>query len=109
MHAETDALADPYRLVVADRPDAQRYELLLDDDVVGFATYSTDGDVVTIPHVETRADHRGKDFAARLMDGVVTDLRARSLSVRPLCGYARAYIHRRPETHDLLPPAGTTR
>lgn len=90
------------RLVVADRPEHQRYELLLDGAVVGFATYSTSGGVVTIPHVETRADHRGKDFAAQLMNGVLDDVRSRSLTIRPLCGYARAFMKRRPETHDLL-------
>ena len=86
---------------VVDRPDRGRYELHLDDEVVGFATYSLHDDVITVPHVETTPAHRGKDFAARLMSGVVADVRARSLMIRPICGYANAYMRRNPDTHDL--------
>lgn len=89
------------RLVVVDRPDRGRYELHLDDTVVGFATYSLHETVITVPHVETVREHRGKDFAAHLMDGVIADARARSLMIRPLCGYANAYMQRDPDTHDL--------
>jgi len=89
------------RLVVVDRPERDRYELQLDDEIVGFATYSLRDDVITVPHVETAPAHRGKDFAACLMGVVVAEARARSLTIRPLCGYANTYMRRRPDTHDL--------
>lgn len=90
------------RLTVVDVPDANRYELLLDDTRVGLADYSISNDVMTIPHVETDPEHRGKNFAARLMAGVLDDVRAKKLTVRPVCPYAAAYIQRRPDTQDLL-------
>jgi predicted GNAT family acetyltransferase len=89
------------RLVVVDRPDTGRYELHLDGAVVGFATYALHEAIITVPHVETAPEHRGKDFAARLMDGVIADARARSLKIRPLCGYANAHLQRDPDSHDL--------
>jgi len=89
------------QLAVVDRPDEQRYELHLDGERVGLVDYSIHDGVVTIPHVETNPAHRGKNFAARLMAGVLDDIRSRELTVRPLCPYADAYMQRNPETADL--------
>ena len=97
--AETANATD--RLAVIDHPDDQRYELHLDGERVGLADYSLSSDVMTIPHVETEPVHRGKNFAARLMAGVLDDVRSRNLTVRPLCSYADAYMRRNPDTEDL--------
>lgn len=90
------------RLSVVDVPDANRFELRLDGVRVGLADYSLRDDVLTIPHVETDPQHRGKNFAARLMKGVLDDVRERKLTVRPLCPYAGAYMERHPDTLDLV-------
>lgn len=97
----SDSAPDHDRLQVVDHPERSRYELHLGSEVVGFADYSLADSVITIPHVETAPQHRGKDFAARLMSGVVADARERSLTIRPLCGYASAYMRRHPDTNDL--------
>jgi len=96
-----DSTAEHGRLSVVDHRERGRYELHLDGEVVGFATYSLRDGVATVPHVETAREHRGKDFAARLMRGTLDDLRDRSLKIRPLCRYADAYMRRHPETTDL--------
>ena len=57
--------------------------------------------MVTVPHVQTAPEHRGKDFAARLMKGTLADLRDRSLKIEPLCSYADTYMRRHPESADL--------
>ena len=88
------------RLVVVSEPG--QYVLHLDGDIVGWALYSVADGVMTVPHVETVPRHRGKDFAARLMRGVLDDARARGLRVLPRCGYAAAYMRQRPSTLDLL-------
>jgi predicted GNAT family acetyltransferase len=93
--------ADAGQLTVANRPDDRRYELHLNGERVGLADYSLRDDVMTIPHVETERVHRGKSFAARLMAGVLDDVRSRNLTVRPLCPYADAYMRRNPDTEDL--------
>jgi predicted GNAT family acetyltransferase len=89
------------QLAVVDRPDDQRYELHLDGERVGLADYSLSGEVMTIPHVRTEPVHRGKNFAAQLMAGVLDDVRSRKLTVRPLCSYADAYMRRNTDTEDL--------
>ncbi len=86
---------------VIDNPSAHQYELWLGDERVGLAAYAQSNGVVTVPHVETDPAHQGQGFAALLMDGVVDDLRARSLKIRPLCPYAAGYMRERPDTHDL--------
>ena len=92
---------DTGQLTVLDRPDEQRYELDLGGERVGLADYSVRDEVMTIPHVETDRVHRGKNFAAQLMAGVLGDVRSRGLTVRPLCPYADAYMRRNPDTEDL--------
>ena len=89
-------------LAVVDSPERRRFELILDGVVVGLADYSIDGDIVTVPHVETDPAHRGKGFAAHLMSGVLDAIRSDGRTIRPLCPYAGDYMRERPETHDLL-------
>ena len=89
------------RPTVTDNPSEHQYELWLGDERVGLATYAHTGGVVTVAHVETDPAHQGQGLAAQLMDGVVDDLRARSLKIRPLCPYAAGYMRDRPDTHDL--------
>ncbi|BAN01532.1 GNAT family N-acetyltransferase [Ilumatobacter coccineus] len=94
-------MADP-ELTVVDVPDDGRYELRLDGDTVGLATYRLADGVITIPHVETSPKHRGKGFADTLMRGILDDVRQRQLLVRPLCPFAAAHMDADPAHHDLL-------
>lgn len=95
-------LPDLARLEVVHAADSNRYELLLDGERVGLADYSLTDTVMTVPHVETNPEHRGKNFAARLMAGMLDDVRAQGLTIVPICPYADAYMRRHPETRDLL-------
>jgi uncharacterized protein len=94
-------MSDP-ELTVVDVIEHQRFELLLDGELVGLADYSVDGSVITVPHVETDRAHRGKGFAAALMVGVLDSVRSNQQTIRPLCPFAARYIDERPETHDLM-------
>ncbi len=89
-------------LDVVHAPEHRRYELHLDGERVGLADYSVRDGVMIIPHVETEPAHRGKQFAAHLMAGVLDDARARALMVQPICPYAAVYMRRNPDTHDLI-------
>lgn len=89
-------------LTVVDRPDNGRYELLLDGERVGLADYRLDESVMTIPHVETSPEHRGKGFADGLMAGLLDDVRKRSLTVRPTCPFAAKHMDSNPAVHDLI-------
>ncbi len=88
--------------VVFDNVDRSRFELLHNDVLVSFASYSLRGDVVVIPHVETAPAHRGNGYAARLMDGLLDILRATNRTVVPVCPFAAQHIGDNPPFHDLV-------
>jgi predicted GNAT family acetyltransferase len=90
--------------VVTDHPAANRYELHVGDELVAVADYRREGRVTAIPHVETKQVHRDNGRAAQLMAGVLDDLRARSMTIRPLCPFAATYVREHPEDHDLVEP-----
>jgi predicted GNAT family acetyltransferase len=99
--------ADPQRatelvLGVVDIPEASRYELRMGEAAIGHADYWIDGEVVVIPHVETHPAHRGRGNAARLMDGVIADVRRRGMRIRPICSYAAAHLRHHPERDAVV-------
>ena len=87
---------------VRDNPDRQRYELVINDEIVSIADYRVDGDSVVVPHVETNPAHRGQGNADRLMAGMLDDLRATARTIMPLCPFAADYIDQHLDQQDLL-------
>lgn len=79
-----------------------RFELLREGQVVSVAIYRSEGDRVIVPHVETEPAHRGNDYAAELMEGMLSLLRSTGRSMTPLCSYAAGYVQAHPEHHDLV-------
>lgn len=69
---------------------------------LSFADYQLDDDLLILPHVEADPALRGKGSAGRLMTAVLDLARERGWIVRPICGYAAAFIQRHPIYHDLL-------
>lgn len=92
----------PTRVTVTNNVDASRYELHADRALASLADYSRDGDVVTVPHVETSAEARGNGYADLLMVAMLDDLRAWNSKIRPLCPFARSYLRDHPEDQDLV-------
>jgi uncharacterized protein len=80
---------------------AGRFELM-ENGKLAFANYRRSGGVLEIPHVEADPALRGSGAAGRLMDLVLQFARNEGLKVRPVCGYAAAYMQRHPESLDLL-------
>ena len=89
-------------LIVVDEPTKRRYALYRDGELLSFATYSIDGNSVTVPHVETLRRHRGNGYADELMAGLLERLRDDGRTIRPICPFAAGYIRARPDTHDLV-------
>jgi predicted GNAT family acetyltransferase len=85
----------------SDSAENNRYELAV-DDTVSLATYRDQAGVRFILHVETPPEARGKGHAARLLDAIVEDARARGLKLRAVCSYAAAYFQRHPNTADVM-------
>ena len=93
---------DDRRIVVRDNPAEGRYELLVDERLVGLATYSLSGRTMTIPHSEVQPRFEGQGLGARLARFALDDARERGLRVVPRCPFVAAYIKRHPEYADLV-------
>lgn len=86
---------------VKDNPACSRYELEVDGQIV-FGDYRRQGDVLAVTHVEAPHALRGSGAAGRFMQGLMDTARAEGFKVRPLCGYAAAWIRRHPDYGDLV-------
>ena len=86
---------------VTDQPARQRFELE-EEGKLAFASYRQEANLLIIPHVEADPALRGRGAAGRLMAGMLEIVRSRGEKVRPVCGYAAAWIQRHPEYHDLV-------
>lgn len=94
--------------ITVTREDSRhRYEVRLDGELAGFADAYVDGDeaggsgVVVVPHTEVDPAFGGQGVGSALVKGLLEDVRARGLVVRPLCSFVAAYLDKHPEYADL--------
>lgn len=85
--------------------EAARYELVLDDRVIGVADYHVRGDVVVLPHTEIVRPLQGNGLGAILVQGALDDIRASGRKVVPQCWYVAQHMREHPELADLRAPA----
>ena len=78
-----------------------RFELHRDGELISFARYVTDGDVISVTHVETAPGHRDQGNSDRLMAGLLDHVRAGHGRVRPVCWVAVEYLRLHPDQRDL--------
>jgi len=87
---------------VVDVPEKGRFEVRLDDRVVGLASYHIDGTTMTLPHTEVDPSVGGRGIGTALVSAVLDAARERGLHVLPYCSFIRHYIQQHPETVDLV-------
>ena len=83
------------------RAESRRFEWE-EDGLMNRVDYLTDGAVMVLTLVEVDPGLRGRGVGARLMGAVMEHVRANGLKVRPICGFAVAYLQRHPELADLV-------
>ena len=88
--------------MVVDVPEKGRFEVRLDDRVVGLASYHIDGSTMTLPHTEIDPSIGGRGMGTALVTAVLDAARERGLTVLPYCSFIRHYIQQHPETIDLV-------
>jgi len=91
--------------MVVDVPEKGRFEVRLDDRVVGLASYHIDGTTMTLPHTEVDPSVGGRGIGTALVAGVLDAARERGLHVLPYCSFVRRYIQTHPELTDLVAEA----
>ncbi len=89
---------------IADNPEAGRWELRHDGELVGVVDYypATEDGVVVIPHVEVLPRLRGHGHSEPFLDHVLRQMDEQGLQVIPTCGYARGHFRSHPELNHLL-------
>jgi predicted GNAT family acetyltransferase len=87
---------------VSDNPGKLRYELRLDDEVVGVVAYQRHGNVLDLVHTEIDEGHEGEGLGGALAAGVLDDVRRRGLHVTPTCPFIAGWIGKHPDYADLV-------
>lgn len=83
-------------------PDRSRYELVVDDVVVGVADYHLHDGTWVFPHTEISPAHRGHGLGAELVRGALDDVRKAGGKVVPRCWYVADFIEAHPDYSDML-------
>ncbi len=91
-------------VTVREASERCRFEVLVDDEVVGFAVYHLDAGRAAIPHTEVDPAHGGRGVATELIHTVLDSARERGQQVLPYCPFVSAYIRKHPEYVVLVPP-----
>jgi uncharacterized protein len=84
---------------------ANRYELRVDDELVGAAEYHRHGDLVDFTHTEIDPSHDGQGLGTALVDAALDDVKRQSLTVLPHCWFVRDHIAEHPDQYLALVPA----
>jgi hypothetical protein len=82
--------------------DAARYELYVGSELATFADFRQDGATLSIDHVETRDDYRGRGLAGELVGSMLDEAHGHGWRIVPRCSYAASYIADHPEYRDLI-------
>lgn len=86
---------------VIHNPAASRFEATIDGQLA-VCDYRRDGQTLVLPHTLVPVALQGRGVAAQLVRAALEWARAEKLKVEPWCSYVASYMHRHPETRDLL-------
>lgn len=87
----------------SNEPDVGRYAMRVDGQLVGVLDYRVLGNSISLTRAFTQPPHRGKGYAARLVEFAVDDIEsATSLRVVPMCWYVADWFEAHPERAALL-------
>ena len=100
--SDRDPKGSAESITVRDNPGESRYELVLDEQVVGEIAYRLTPEHMVLIHTEVWPSLENKGLGARLVAGALDDVRARGLRVVPFCPFVRSYIRRHPDYADLV-------
>jgi uncharacterized protein len=88
---------------IRDNTDKQRFEAMLDGDVVGFAQYKLSPGLITFLHTEVDDEQEGEGIGSTIVRTSLDAVRADGeLKVRLRCPFYRSYLERHPEYKDLI-------
>lgn len=84
-------------------PDARRYALRIDDQLVCVVDYAINGNIIALTRTYTLPPHRGHGYAAELVEFAVNDIEATTAyRIVSSCWYVSDWFQAHPERAALL-------
>jgi predicted GNAT family acetyltransferase len=84
-------------------PDARRYVLRVDGELVAVVDYAILGTSISFTHTYTAPHLRGHGYAAEVVEFAVNDVEAAGgLRIVPMCWYVGEWFEKHPERAGLL-------
>ena len=82
---------------IVDRPDAGRYEALVDGDVAGTLEYRRSPGRILLIHTEVMPDHEGQGVGSALARRAFDDARAEARMIVVTCPFLARWLQRHPD------------
>jgi len=92
---------DPAAVSVTHNTAAKRFEIIVGSKTA-YSKYLLAGDKIIIEHTEVPEALEGHGLAGRMVSTALDYARTQNLKVLPVCPFAKAFIGRHREYHDLL-------
>ena len=84
-------------------PDANRYVLRINGDIIAVADYVVNGSSISFNHTYTNPVERGKGYAGVVVAFAIDDVeKTTDLRVVPMCWYVAEWFDKHPERANLL-------
>lgn len=84
-------------------PDANRYTLTIDGQLVALADYVINGNSISFNHTYTQPNQRGHGYAGEVVEFAVNDVETTSQRrIVPMCWYVAEWFDAHPERKALL-------
>ena len=85
--------------------DDDRYELLVDGELAGFAAYADKGDQRVMYHTEVFDAFGGRGLSNVLVTQALADIRDSGKRVVAVCPLVAAFLRKHPEQAEIADPA----
>ena len=84
-------------------PDASRYTMRINGDIVALADYRINGHSISFNHTYTQPAQRGHGYAGEVVEFAMNDVESNTdLKVLPMCWYVADWFEAHPERAGLL-------
>lgn len=93
-------VADSAEPRVVRNSEKYRYELLVGDEVAGFARFHDSGNRVVFTHSEVDEAFAGRGLGTVLAAGALDDVVARDKVIVPLCPFIAGYLKKNPDAYE---------
>lgn len=86
---------------VIDAPDRQRYEVVRNGTMLGYAAYQKTNQLIVFTHTEVDPSVKGQGIGGQLVRGALDHVRTLGLPVLPICPFVQGWMARHPDYIDL--------